>query len=115
MLKPILWIDDIRHPEPSQIPIDIARTYDDAIRFLSENEYVTVYLDHDLSDYDELGVERTGYTIVKWLVDRKLDGLPVPHQYEYLTANPIGRANMKSLIDNVLLNDKDYPRGVSSI
>jgi hypothetical protein len=36
-----------------------------------------------------------------------LDGDYTPPNYEYLTANPIGKANMKSLIDAVLIND-DY-------
>jgi hypothetical protein len=104
MQKDILWIDDIRTPDVT-LNADIARTYNDAISLLIEHEYNTVYLDHDLADYDDLGYERTGYTIVKWLVDRKLDGDYTPPNYEYLTANPIGKANMQSLIDAVLTND----------
>lgn len=101
-MERILFIDDIRTP-PSNMNCDIARTYDIAIHLLTENDYDIVYLDHDLADFDSFGQERTGYTVVKWLVERRYEGYPVPKKYEFLTSNPVGRKNMKELIDRYLI------------
>lgn len=101
MSNNILWIDDIRVPQ-SDMQTDIARTYDEAIDLLSKNNYTTIYLDHDLADFKD-GKERTGYTIVLWLVQRKFDGLYVPQEYRFLTANPVGRKNMKNVINRYLI------------
>lgn len=98
----ILFIDDIRTP-PLDMNCDIARTYDIAIRLLTENDYDIVYLDHDLADFDSFGQERTGYSIVKWLVERLMEGYPVPKKYEFLTSNPVGKTNMIGLINRYLL------------
>lgn len=95
-----LWIDDIRIPPDNTF--DIARTYDDAISLLQTNQYDHIWLDHDLSDFKD-GKERTGYSIVQWLVERKvMDDLHVPNHYSFLTSNPVGRKNMKDLIDRYL-------------
>lgn len=94
----ILWVDDIRNP-PTGMQVDIARTYNDAIKLLTENQYDTIWLDHDLGDYTgPEGREMTGYDVVMWIVECKLNGAHVPLNYEYLTANPVGRKNMDSLI-----------------
>jgi len=96
-------VDDIRNPIDG-FAGDIARSYNQAIELLSTNEYQVIFLDHDLGDFSgEEGRERTGYDLVLWLVQRKMDGFPVPHEYEFLTANPIGKANMKSVIERYLL------------
>jgi hypothetical protein len=99
-----LWIDDIRTPDnPDQY--DIARTYDEAIDFLSKNKYNTIFLDHDLADFKD-GKERTGYTIVLWLAERAHNGLYVPHEYKFLTANPVGRRNMAAVIEKYLTKEE---------
>ncbi len=99
----ILWIDDIRTPPKDLLPVDIARTYNEAIEYLSTFDYDVIYLDHDLGDYSgEEGRERTGYDIVMWLVERKNAGLYVPPEYEFLTANPIGKRNMIGVIERYL-------------
>ena len=96
-----LWVDDIRSP-PSHINCDVARTYDEAINFLTNNQYETIYLDHDLADFKD-GKERTGYSLVLWLVEQKLNNCSIPSNYIMLTANPIGRANMMSVINRYLI------------
>lgn len=97
-----LWIDDIRNPPQHYTDVDIARTYDEAIAFLTANEYSDVYLDHDLADIKN-GVERTGYSVVLWLIDRKhIDNLYVPPNYHMLTSNPVGRPRMMGAIERYL-------------
>lgn len=101
----ILWVDDIREPEhylPEGIVVDIARTYIQAVKLLSEVNYDEIYLDHDLGDWQNLAGEKTGYDIVLWLVERKMDGQHVPSVYHYLTANPVGRERMKGTIERYL-------------
>jgi len=100
MKKRILWVDDIRIP-PFTLQCDIARDFDTAINLLSNNNYDTIYLDHDLADFKD-GKERTGYSIVLWLVERKLNGFPVPLTYTFLTSNPVGRKNMTAVIERYL-------------
>lgn len=112
-MNKILWIDDIRIPSPD-MECDIARTYDEAIRLLSIHNYHVLYLDHDLADFKE-GTERTGYNIVLWLVQRKRDGFHVPDSYRFLTANPVGLANMIFLITRYLSDDvKMYQSKITS-
>jgi hypothetical protein len=100
----MLWVDDWREPPKDLMPIDIARSYDEAIKYLETFDYDVIYLDHDLGDYSaEEGRERTGYDIVLWLVERKNAGHKVPTQYEFLTANPVGKRNMMETIDRYLI------------
>lgn len=51
--------------------IDVAHTVEQAQRFLSENSYDALFLDHDLHpehyNSDESDDERTGYAITCWL------------------------------------------------
>lgn len=97
-----LWVDDIRIPPDDTY--DIARTFGDAVVKLSATEYTDIYLDHDLADFVDMR-ERTGYDVVMWLVQRKYQGFKVPLRYHYLTANPVGRKNMKELVQRYLLSD----------
>lgn len=98
----ILWVDDIRNP-PTGMQVDIARTYNDAIKLLTENQYDTIWLDHDLGDYTgPEGREMTGYDVVMFIVQHKMDGFHVPSCYEYLTANFIGRQRMSGVVDRYL-------------
>lgn len=101
--KHIIWIDDMRSP-PANIEqnCDIARTYDEAIQMLSNHMYTDIYLDHDIASYDETGRERTGYDIVLFLVDRKMNNEYVPKNFHMLTANPVGRKNMEAVISRYL-------------
>lgn len=93
-------MDDLRNP-PNNEEYDVARTYDEAVAKIDTGLYDTVYLDHDLGDYHE-GKERTGYDVVLYIVQRKMDGFPVPTKYEMLTANPVGRNRMLGVIRRYL-------------
>jgi len=99
----VLWVDDIRNPPQELAGCDVARNYHEAIAFLEKNAYETIYLDHDLASFEADGREKTGYDIVLYLVQRKMDGLPVPKDYHLLTANPVGYDNMLAVINRYLL------------
>lgn len=101
----ILWVDDIRNP-PDDLICDIARTYQEAVDLLTQNNYNTIYLDHDLGDFTENGIEFTGYKLVLWIVQRKMDGHLVPTRYEFLTSNPVGRRNMQAVIHRWMLDER---------
>lgn len=99
----ILWVDDIRNPPADITGCDIARSYAEAIAYLGKNEYETIYLDHDLASFEADGREKTGYDLVLYIVQRKMDGLHVPKNYHLLTANPVGHENMQAVIDRYLV------------
>lgn len=110
-----LWVDDIRKIPSDYKNWDLATSYDEAIKLLSTNDYDVVSLDHDLASFDKEGNERTGYDIVKWLVQRKLDGYPVPNEYRIHSANPIGRNNMQHMIDRYLKENTNYTRNNAAV
>ncbi len=101
--KHIIWIDDLRSPPKSlEDKCDIARTYDEAIQMLSKHMYTDVYLDHDIASFDETGRERTGYDIVLFLVDRKMDKKYVPKNFHMLTSNPVGSSALVNCLPMIL-------------
>lgn len=97
--KDKLWIDDIR-PSPDET-WDIATTYNEAIDKLTKFKYRLVSFDHDLGDFQN-GREMTGYDILLWIVEQKMNGRPVPQQYNIHSANPVGRDRMKGVIERYL-------------
>lgn len=94
-----LYVDDTR---PTPAGWDIAIDYFEAIKKLQTIEYDEVSLDHDLASYDENNREKTGYDIVWFLVNRKMDGLYVPSKVKVHSANIIGSKNMQNLVDKYL-------------
>ena len=83
-----LWVDDERNPPDDTF--DVARTYKAAIKRLATHHSDEIYLDHDLGDFED-GIERTGYDVLMWIVQQKMDGWKAPEKYVLLTANPVGR------------------------
>lgn len=96
-----LWVDDIRNPPPGFV-CDIARNYFAAIQQLEQNEYVVVDLDQNLGSFEPEGTEKTGLDVLKYIVKMKKVGRKGPGEYHSLTADPIGGAWMKALIDQHL-------------
>lgn len=98
-----LWVDDIRTPLDDTY--DVVRTYDDAIAALTATVYTDIYLDHDLACFKN-GRELTGYDVVMWIVDQKINNpaFTPPVRYHMLTANPVGRENMMALINRYLID-----------
>jgi hypothetical protein len=73
--------------------LDVTCDVGQAVRWLSEREYATILLDHDLLDEhyfsDEPDDERTGYAVAAWLAahpDRQRDATIVIHSLNYAGA-----------------------------
>ena len=92
-----LWVDDIRNP-PAGLDCDIARNYAQAVALLEANTYYAICIDHDLGDFDAAGNEKTGYDVLMYLAQRKMDRKTIPQHYELLTANPVGAERMQGVI-----------------
>ena len=90
IIMKVLYIDDIRFPEYfHQIgaEITVARTYDEAIQYLGD-EYDVISLDHDL------GEEKTGYDIAKYIVENQID----IGSFKIHSMNVVGRKNIYELL-----------------
>lgn len=86
----VLFIDDTRFPEYFHTigaNITVARSYAEAIEYLKDN-YDLISLDHDL------GEEKTGYDIAKYIVENQMKIAPVAIH----SANPVGRFNIEQLL-----------------
>ena len=92
-----LWVDDERSVPDDYINWTHARSFHEAIVKLELIQFNIVSLDHDLGCFYG-NVELTGYHIVQWLVQRKMDGLYVPQAIRVHSANPVGRMNMEAVI-----------------
>lgn len=103
-MKRLLWIDDYRDPyegdrlrmTPLAPPFEVLRatSYCDAVALMEQQWPDAVCLDHDL------GEERTGYDVAKYIVNRCLtEALPLP-AYASQSDNPAGRENILRLLDN---------------
>lgn len=95
-----LFLDDERFPVSTAATI--ARTTDEAIALvMSADLLVHVSFDHDLGD----GAP-TGFDFAKWLVERDMDlnGMLLTSKFSYYvhSANPVGAANIRGLLDNYL-------------
>jgi hypothetical protein len=94
-----LFIDDLREPiDPNW---RIARTSADAIATLE-----TLGCPCEISFDHDLGGDDTAMIVVKRLIDLDLDagGDFIPHDFTYSihSANPVGRENIRGLLDQYL-------------
>lgn len=101
IIFPGLWVDDER-PLPREYEEQGWRavmSFHGAIVLLEKNRYNEVSLDHDLACFYG-NREMTGYDILVWLVDRKVNGTGhVPERVFVHSANPPGREKMQQVID----------------
>lgn len=104
-MKTLLWIDDYRDPYEndwlsfSPIGKDCkviwCKTYQEAIDWLNNNWPDGICFDHDL------GEEKTGYDIAKYVVYRILDeNLKMP-KIACQSSNPVGRKNIEKIFANL--------------
>jgi len=96
-----LFIDDIRNPADSTF--NVVRDFNDAIAYMQANGCPDeISFDHDLGEANA----KTGFDVARWMVDQDLDsnGKFIPANFEYYvhSANPVGAANIKGLLDNYL-------------
>jgi hypothetical protein len=108
----VLLIDDFRYFNCDKT----ARNYDDGIKYLQQEIWDEVLLDHDLGAckqctedgihigdmktpettfYNSCPHAKTGYDILCWLENNKQF---LPKKITLVTANPVGRKNMESIL-----------------
>lgn len=103
-MKTLLWVDDARNPLEDDwlnfspigrnCKVIWAQSYQEAIDFLEKEWPDAICLDHDL------GEEKSGYDIAKYIVDRCIDeGKKLP-EFASQSANPVGRENIITLLSN---------------
>ncbi len=94
-----LFIDDIR--EPIDPDWRIARTSADAISMLEH-----LGCPREISFDHDLGGDDTAMLVVKRLIDLDLDAggtfIPTDFRYSIHSANPVGRENIRGLLDQYL-------------
>jgi len=95
-----LYVDDERALTDEMIANEwcIARNAWEALVKLELLEFDEVSLDHDLASFIN-NKEITGYDILMWLVERKLNGFSVPAKVYVHSANPVGSKKMQEVID----------------
>jgi hypothetical protein len=77
----------------------LARSADEAIAVVEELGMPSfISFDHDLGD------GKDAIAVAHWLIERDMDGVAFPSDFafEVHSGNPIGRANIRGLIDNYL-------------
>lgn len=90
----ILFIDDIRNPfnyikDTDNVLVIIARTVHEALVGLNNYTFDIIMFDHDL------GEERTGYDIAKYIVE---NNIKIKKGFTIHSANPVGRHNISQLL-----------------
>ena len=122
-----LFLDDIRMPQEAKnlVPVQynslylqddwsIVKNYKEFIRWIEfhgvpelisfDHDLADIHYEVDFSDWeftsDQLGVEETGLDCAKWLVDYCLDNGQTLPKYLVHSANPAGRKNILSYLDN---------------
>lgn len=82
-----LYVDDLRNIPDGFIG---ARTYEEAVSYLSSQTVNIISLDHDLGSYPDGTIRKTGYDLVKWICE---NGISIEKIFIH-TDNPVGRENM---------------------
>ncbi len=99
-----LYLDDIRIPKDDNFII--VRNFEDAVKFVEKNN-IPAYIsfDHDLGIDGNGKLLLTGYDFAKWLIEMDLDNIykfPNNFQYNVHSANPVGKHNIETILDNYL-------------
>lgn len=99
-----IWIDDMRQP-PHKDNLIVFRNAESAIEWFKDEEEITfndcfcLYLDHDL------GEGMSGYDFCKWFIEWNYDKC-YDATFVLLTANPVGRKNMRQLMTHYGYEEK---------
>lgn len=103
-MKTLLWVDDARNPMEDDwmnfspigrnCKVIWTQSYQEAIDFLEKEWPDAICLDHDL------GEEKSGYDIAKYIVDRCIDEDKKLPEFASQSANPVGRENIITLLSN---------------
>jgi len=99
-----LYLDDIRDlPDNSFV---LVRSYKEAIEYINNNG-IPLYIsfDHDLGIDEDGELLPSGHDFAKWLVEMDMDNIhkfPDNFTFNVHSANPPGKANIESYINNYL-------------
>lgn len=91
-----IYLDDIRTPKDNTWTV--VRSYHDFIQIISQS---FGYIDAISFDHD-LGGDKTGYDCAKFLIEYCYQNSYTPPQCYVHSANPIGRENIITYINNYL-------------
>lgn len=104
-----MFLDDVRHPSwvyPGEDVQDwmVCRSVAEALSVIHDlgcPEWIS--FDHDLGDQVP-----TGYDLAQWLVQQDLDTQFMSEEFSYdcHSANPVGAANIRNLLDNYLAHKR---------
>ena len=93
-----LYIDDVRTPKDKTMKV--VKSFDEAISFIKRYDVPEfISFDHDL------GEGKSGYDIVKWIVDQDILGnIHVPDNFTFNahSANPVGSKNITFYLINYM-------------
>lgn len=90
-----LWVDDER-PMPDGYDIHV-KTYEEAIKVLSEGKVTHISLDHDLG---YLGYEKNGHDIAKWIEEKAFKKEIPEMTFSIHSQNPVGRRRILQAMVN---------------
>lgn len=100
-----MFLDDIRTPKEEYDVI--VRSCDEAITYILKYGIPKfISFDHDLGCDEDGNILKSGYDLAKWLVKQSLDEVlefPKDFSFEVHSANPIGKNNINSILNNYLL------------
>lgn len=100
-----MYLDDIR--EPKNHYEVIVHSYTEATEYILKNGIPQfISFDHDLGLELDGSIAKSGYDLAKWLVEQSLNGeLEFPNDFSFSvhSANPIGKNNIESILNNYLL------------
>ena len=110
-MKTLLWLDDIRDPltrdwlvfSPIEQPYEViwVKSYQEFVEWISNNGLPTaICFDHDLGDIKDS--EKTGMDCALWLLEYCMDNDLTLPLYNIQSANPVGRENINSLLQNFI-------------
>lgn len=77
----------------------LARSVDEAVEMVEQRGMPGfVSFDHDLGD------GKDGIALAHWLIEKDLDGVPLPpdFSFEVHSGNPVGRANIRGLLQGYI-------------
>lgn len=113
----ILLIDDIRTKQYVSVErgIDVThieRTFQSGLEALKNETWDLLVLDHDLASFDEDGKEKTGLDIMNFLEEQVALGNTevMPKEIYFITANPVGKMNMKYVLERINKMLKGTPK-----
>ena len=102
MTSRCLWIDNT---DNGPFGSDWASDYDEALSFLTENRYDMISLSYDLNTWHH-GREYTGFDVLLWLYEHRLEGGHTPTQIKIHSADTSAKSMMDEFIHSHL---SQYP------